>query len=56
MASRDKLERKEEFNSNGQDFEWLVGGIAHLLDMAPDEVLKPGCYPQFQRAASNGVR
>jgi hypothetical protein len=36
----------------GYDFNWLVGRVAHLLAMEPDEVLKPGRYPRTVMARS----
>ena len=51
-ASQDKLERKAELHRRGYDFNWLVGRVAHLLDMEPDEVLKPGRYPRTVMARS----
>ena len=51
-ASQDKLERKAELHRRGYDFNWLVGRVAHLLDMKPDEVLKPGRYPRTVMARS----
>ena len=39
-------------NPSGYGFKWLVGRLAHLLNMEPDEVLKPGRCPRTVMARS----
>ena len=51
-ASQDQLDRQAELHRKGYDFNWLVGRVANLLDMKPDEVLKPGRYPRTVKARS----
>jgi putative transposase len=50
--ARENLDRKYQLEADGHDFEWLVGRVAMVLELKPEDVLASGKYPQSVRARS----
>ena len=51
-AARENLESQYELKSKGYGFDWLVGRVALLMNLEPDEILSAGKYPQRVKARS----
>jgi REP element-mobilizing transposase RayT len=51
-TAKENLDRKYRLEAGGYDFEWLVGRVATLLKLKPEDVLTSGKYPQSVRARS----
>ena len=49
---RQQLERRYQYQSEGCDFDWLVGQVAIQLDTQKDIVTRPGRYPDTVEARS----
>lgn len=49
---RQQLERRYHYLSRGHDFDWLVGRVASLLSMDPENVIRRGRYPDTVKARS----
>jgi len=49
---RQQFERRYQYQTQGYDFDWLVGQVATLLGLEQDTVTRPGRYPDTVEARS----
>jgi REP element-mobilizing transposase RayT len=51
-ACQERLERRYRYQARGYDFGWLAARVAEMFHLEPDQVTRPGRYPEIVEARS----